>query len=88
MSVKVFWTVQIEYRTIDNGISVFRITNLTADKLYQFRSDVVTHGAKRTIDDGTYEVVLPWNILSFMCYRQEYFFNAGTENKPLTRSTN
>lgn len=86
MSNKVFWTVQIEYRTVDNGISVFRIVNLTPAALYQFRSDVVTHGAKRTIEPGTYEVILPWNILSFMCYRQEYFFNSEVAHKPLTRS--
>lgn len=80
---RTWYSVQIEYNTIDNGVSVFRIPNLDGPSLYKFREDVFTHGAKKYVKEGTWEVISPYRIRSFFIYQQKHFFNAAEEDKPL-----
>jgi len=86
MNAKNWYTVEIIY-TSDSETKRFTITNMSADALKQFREQVFFGGAYRRIDADTGEVISPWNIKSLIIMRQECFFNAEQQNKPLANSS-
>lgn len=85
---RVYYSIEITYKSQSTGawaVSLFRLTNFTGEKVMEFRNNVCAGGAYRKIDDDTGEVILPWNILSIMIFRQAHFFNAAEEDKPLKK---
>jgi hypothetical protein len=83
MSDKQFFSVEVTYYSQDNEIKLFRLTNLDAKTLYDFRTNAFSAGIYRKYDADTGEVISPYRIHSMMVYRQSHFFNADDAGKKL-----
>lgn len=82
------FTIEVTYKSQSAGrweVCLFRMINYTMNKVMEFRSTVISHGARRVVEDGIAEIIVPWNIISIFIYRQERMFTEEEGKMPLTR---